>query len=642
MDERAARRRLGVVLGILAVLALLPLQRLVTLQADGERLAAAGRSQRQDQVDVPAQRGSVLDRNGVQLAASVPRHLVAVDKQALVSQGVDDRVELETFAGRLAAVLGIDAGTVRERLLQASDTSRWVKVADAVEPRAAEEAVRVLAEDRITGVLDLTPTSVRVHPGGDSALRVIGTVGADKPGPRAGVERLYDDVLRGEAGRITVEQGPRGRTMPGAVRVVEPPSAGADVQLTLDRTLQYEAERILASGAAGASAHGGVALVGRPGTGELLAVAGVELDEETGEMGLASAPLAFSSAYQAGSVFKLVTVAAGYETGVIDDASTFDVADRITVTDRTFSDHEPHGPRRMTVDEIVADSSNVGTIKIAQLLGRERLHDALVDFGFGRTTGVGSPAENPGVLPDVERWRPADTAAASIGTFQSATPVQVWSAYNVVANRGRYVPPRLVDATVEPDGTRVPVPRGEQRQVIRPETAAGVHRALRAVVEEGTGKRWDLPGYLVEAKTGTGRMPSPTRVDPKDSYVWPDGRYHYVTTFTGYLPADRPQVSITVMLLDTPPGSTGGGTAGPIFAELARLSIRELGIVPTGAAGGDATPEEPVRAAPAGRTSTATAAPSTTMADGRSAAAARPRTTGGTGASGQRQVDDGG
>jgi cell division protein FtsI (penicillin-binding protein 3) len=640
-DERAARRRLAVVLVVLAVLAGLPLLRLVQLQADGESLAAAGRSQRQDEVDVPAQRGSVLDRNGVQLATSVPRQVVAVDKQALMSQGVDDRVELETFAGRLAPLLGVDAGTVRQRLLQAADTSRWVKVADAAEQRAAEGAVRVLADEGITAVLDLSPTSVRVYPGGESALRVIGTVGPEGPGPRAGVERLYDDVLRGEAGRIVVEQGPRGRTMPGAVRVVEPPAAGSDVQLTLDRTLQYEAERILAAGAAEASARGGVALVGRPGTGELLAVAGVERNEETGEMDLASAPLAFSAAYQAGSVFKLVTVAAGYEAGVIDDATTFDVGDRITVTDRTFTDHEPHGGRRMTVDQIVADSSNVGTIKIAQLLGRERLHAALGEFGFGRTTGVGSPAESPGVLPDVERWRPADTAAAAIGTFQAATPVQLWAAYNVVANRGRYVPPRLVDATVDSDGTRRPVPRGEDRQVVSPETAARVHRALRAVVEQGTGKRWDLPGYPVAAKTGTGRMPSPTKVDAKDSYVWPDGRYHYVTTFTGYLPADRPQVAITVMLLDTPPGTTGGTVAGPIFAELARLSIRELAIVPTGGAAQTA-PGEPVRAVPAGRTSTAAAAPSTTMAGERGAVSARPRATGGTGASGQRRVDDGG
>ena len=543
IDPMRARRRLWGMVAAFGVLALLPLAKLVSVQfADASTLAAQGVEQRQRTERIDAQRGSILDRNGTELAISVPRSTVAVNKVLLAKAGISDDSMLREFATKLAGLLHLDPEPVATAILDAKVDARWVKVAQYADVDLAKKADIALAKQDMAGVLMVDPITERVHPSGDSGVRVIGTLGPDGPGPRAGVEAAYDKVLQGTPGKQVVERGAQGETITDGSWVLDPPRPGSDVQVTLDRTLQYETEQILSKGAANARAAGGIAIVGRPSTGELLAVAGVERNETTGQIELSSSPLALSNAYQAGSVFKLVTTAAAYEAGVIDDNSTFQVGPSIRVYDREFTDNEEHGVQTMNVDQIVAESSNVGTIQIAQKLGKEKLYQTLVDFGFGQVSALGHPAESTGLLPKVSTWTPPDAAAAAIGTFQSATVLQLWSAFNVIANQGIYVPPRLVEGTIGDDGKLEPAPAAATRRVVSASTSAKVSRALQAVVASGTGKRWNLPGYPVAAKTGTGRMPSPTKVDPNDAYIWPDGNYHHVTTFAGFLPADRPQV----------------------------------------------------------------------------------------------------
>ncbi|MFZ4519157.1 MAG: peptidoglycan D,D-transpeptidase FtsI family protein [Microthrixaceae bacterium] len=586
---------------VLGVMALLPVAKLGVVQLqDASTLSEKGVGQRRVQETVPALRGAILDRNGVDLAVSVPREDVAISRLALTSAKVTSEEQLTDLAHELAGALGLDPDDTARTLVAAGADDDYVVLAKAVEPDRADRARKLLAARNLGGVLGTHPTSSREHPAGSSARALLGTLNADgSVTDWAGLEAAQDKVLRGHDGLRSVERARGGETIVGGERLLTAPRPGRDVTTTLDRTLQYETERYLTKGARTASAAGGIAIVGRPSTGEVLAVAGVERDPTTGDMELSGTPLAFTNAYQAGSVFKLVTVAAAYEAGVVHDDTTFTVPWRIQVKDAEFEDHDEHAVRTMNVDQIVADSSNVGTIQIGLQVGPQRLHDALSAFGFGRITGVGHPAEERGLLPDGATWTQPDLAAASIGTFQSGTVVQLWSAYNVIANGGLYVAPRLVSGTVGADGERSPTPTPEPRRVISAASAAQVDRALRMVVSEGTARTINLPGYPVAAKTGTSRMPSPKRVDPKDSYVWPDGGYHYTTTFTGYLPADRPQVSITVLLFDTPAGSSGAATAGPIFSDLARLSIRELAIAPRAT---DAV-------APAARATAAPAAP---------------------------------
>ena len=596
----------------LVVLATWPVWKLLgVLFTERDDLAARGVAQSLREEPLPAARGAILDRDGVELAISLPRERLAVNLAHLDDLESEAPGAAEVFLAGLADATGVSETRLRELMAAAAPRDPWVVLVEEATPEQADAARAALLDGGVLDALAAEATSVRVHPAGDSGLRLVGTIGPDGPGPSAGVERALDELLRGEQGAKVVQEGRDGSAIPGTEEVSRAPVPGADVWLTIDRSIQYEAERILLRGAAEAGAGGGVAVVGRPSTGELLAVASVERDPSTGELRLSESPKAFADAHQAGSVFKVVTVAAAIEAGVVGLDTALSVPDHLQVDDRTFTDHDPHPTQAMTVEQIIAQSSNVGTIKIAQALGSERLHAALEGFGFGRRSGIANPAESAGVLPALERWTRPDLAASAIGTHQAATAVQLWSAYNVIANDGLYVAPRLVQR-VERAGATLPSPEtGGSRQVISPEAAAQVEAALRAVVTEGTGKRWDLPGYPVAAKTGTGRMPSPERADALDGYLWTDGRYHYLNAFAGYLPADDPQVSITVLLEDVAPGFTGSSGAGPVFSELSRLSIRELGVTPSTGRDGPASTEA-VRAEPAGRTdpTSATTVPS--------------------------------
>jgi cell division protein FtsI (penicillin-binding protein 3) len=531
-----------------------------------------------------APRGAIVDRDGMELAISVSTTDIAVDMKKLTELQHEIPDAYELFAAAAAAAIGSSETEVRERMYESDTKDRYVPLAKKIDLTSADKLRDELLEMKLLPALSFEASYERVHPAGESGLRVLGTITDDGPGPNAGVERQFDEYLTGEPGIESQEVGRDGSVIPGTEEVVRPAEPGSTVRLTLDRSLQYEAERALTKGVREAGAAGGVAIVGRPGTGELLAVAGASTDPKTGEVGLAEGPKPFSDAYQAGSVFKLIPVATAIEDGQVNLDTTFQVADYYKSYDRTFTDHDPHPQMPMTVEQILAQSSNVGTIHIANTIGRERLHTALSEFGFGKATGV-SPAESTGILPPIESWSGPDLAATAIGTHQSATAVQLWSAYNVIANNGTWVPPRVVDGIELADGDLVTPDQPPTRKVVSETTASQVKQALRSVVTEGTGKKWDLPGFEVGAKTGTGRMVAPGGNLGEDGYRWADGNYHYFATFTGFFPVNDPQVSITVILEDVTWGLTGSTAAGPVFSELARLAIRELGVVPVAGAG---------------------------------------------------------
>ena len=588
----AQQKRVRVVVVFLALAAIFPIWKLLgVIIGGGSALAENGRSQGLSEVAVPALRGSIVDRNGAELAMSLPRVRVAANARELGRLGEED----PGAEGRFVAALAETTDAGEEDIMAALDGSApddpWVKLIDAATPAQAEAARELLTAEGVLPALLLEDTSIRVHPSEESGLRLVGTLGPDGPGPGAGIERVLDGELAGTAGTLMVERSPSGEVIAGSEEMVDAPVAGSTVQLTIDRNLQYEVERVLLRGAEKAGANGGVAIIGRPSTGELLAVAGVERNPEDGRLRLAQSPKAFADAHQAGSVFKLVPVSAAIEQGAVDIDSVFSVPHEIQVHDRTFSDHDPHPIAAMTVRDIVAKSSNVGTIKIAQQLGPELLHEALTGFGFGSRTGVANPAESSGVLTSPEDWNGPDLAASAIGTHQSATAVQLWSAYNVIANDGMYIPPRLVDSIRRGDGSVIDGSDVEgtdsngPRRVVSTETAAQVQQALGAVLTEGTAQSWAIPGFPAAAKTGTSRMPSPDRADSEDGYIWADGQYHYLNAFTGYLPLDDPQLSVTVLLEDVDAGLTGSSGAGPVFHELARLGIRELSIAPQESSG---------------------------------------------------------
>ncbi|MFM7069722.1 MAG: peptidoglycan D,D-transpeptidase FtsI family protein, partial [Actinomycetes bacterium] len=632
-----------------ALMVLLPVGRLGAMQVyDSKELARDGRHQRIRETSVTGYRGAIIDRNGADLAVSVATRTVSVNMKNLRLRRGVYRTEL---ARRLASRLGLETADVVRRMNSADDLDPVVFLGRNLRPsRVAATQKMLLGEDMATwfagipnseriplptmpgrrhtyvkslgNLLVVMDTIRRINPAVDSGMQLIGKLPATgRPGRSAGLESYLDPQLRGSDGVRRSEVGIGGATIPGTERSVSAPKPGSDVQLTLDRSLQYQAEEILKQALASTKAKQATAIIGTPNDGEVLAIASVQKRDD-GQIGVSVAPFATDFAYQAGSVFKLVTIAAATEANLVHADTKFAVPYQIRVADRTFSDHDKHGVLTMTTREILAKSSNVGTIKIAQQLTRSQLYGAMRNFGFGERTNVGSPNESRGLLPPVEEWTAPDHAATSIGTHVGATPVQIWAAYNVIANQGRYVSPRLVDAVIDPSGRRHVRPQARSRRVVSPATAREMTDSLQAVAEIGTAKHVRISGYPVAAKTGTSRMPSPKRVDKKDGYKWADGVYHYVTTFTGFLPADRPQLSITVLIADAPSGSSGATTAGPVFAQLAQLAIRKLGIAPTAAYDVNAEGDDTglVRAAPA------TAA---TVSGGSSGASRRKRSTNG-------------
>jgi len=607
------RQRVMVLAGVFCVLAILPLVKLVSVQlGSGSELVARGESQRVRTVILPSERGSILDRTGAEMAISLPRYRVVTNMNVLASQGISSPADLERLARRIAPVIKVDRSVLERILLNADPKDPWVRLAEVVSIEDGERAVKLLKKDKHENILTLEDSTERVHPAGDSALRVLGTLGPDGPGKLAGIEKAFDSKLQGKPGKKVLELGSKGESILGGEHLLEEPTVGSSVQLTLDRAIQHETERLLAEGATSAGAQKGIAIIGRPGSGEVLAVASVERDPKTSKMGLSKGPIAFSNSYQAGSVFKLVTVAAAVESGQVTPETVLEVPYRIQVADKLFSDHDAHPTEPMTVTEILAQSSNVGTIKVALGMGKQSLYDALTGFGFGSSTGSGHPAEASGIVPRVSDWTTPDLAASAIGTHQSATAIQLWAAYNVIANGGRYVTPRLVGSVIAADGSRTVPAAKPSREVISASSAAQVSEMLQQVVRDGTGKQWSIPGYPIAAKTGTSRMAAQTQLDKADGYAWVDGRYHYLAAFTGFLPADRPQVSITVILEDITPGLTGSTAAGPVFSELAHLSIRELGIAPTSQRG-NAGEAEAQTASP---DSTSSSVPSTSVMPG--------------------------
>jgi cell division protein FtsI (penicillin-binding protein 3) len=367
--------------------------------------------------------------------------------------------------------------------------------------------------------------------------------------------------------------------------------------------------------------------VSRPATGEILALANFTTDPATGEVVATGNNLAATAVYEPGSVNKVITVAAALEEGLVTPATQLVVPDRLQVSDHLFSDHDPHPTEPYSVTRILTESSNIGTIEIAQQLGKERVDEYLRRFGFGTKTALDFPNEAAGILKRAEDYNGTSIGSIPIGQGIAVTAIQMLQAYNVLANGGVYVPPRLVMETIDSDGGRHPVPSGASRRVVSEATSQQMREMLVNVVAEGTGTRGGIRGYTVAGKTGTARKPQ-----PQGGYEDAAGNYHYVANFVGFVPAEKPELSI-IVVIDEPAGDIYGGTvAAPVFADLAQYGLRLFRIPPplvestpapdtaaadAQAAGVVATLEpDRVRAQPATTTTSTSSPPTSTAGSG--------------------------
>jgi cell division protein FtsI (penicillin-binding protein 3) len=286
--------------------------------------------------------------------------------------------------------------------------------------------------------------------------------------------------------------------------------------------------------------------------------------------------IALQNVYEPGSVNKVITAAAALEEGVSTPDQLWTVPYSIQVADHLFKEHDWHPTEEWSLTRIMRESSNVGTIKLGQALGPETLYRYLSAFGLGQATGLGFPFESKGLLPPPDRWYGAAKGSIPLGHGVSVTAVQMLGAYNAIANRGVLVAPRLLAATIGPDGRSTDAPASPARRVVSERTASQLTAMLQQVVEDGTGTKAAVPGYHVAGKTGTARKPQ-----PNGTYYDAAGRIQYVSTFAGFVPAEAPRLSVIAVIDQPSNGFYAGEVAAPLFSRVAAAALRELRIPPS-------------------------------------------------------------
>ena len=536
--------------------------RLVVLQVfDAGSLDQAAARQRLTVIDLPATRGRIFDRNLDDLALSVPARAVWADPRL-----VRDKPRT---AARLAKALGVKKATLAQRL---ASKGRFVYLARRI-PKLRGDVVQRLNLPGIFVVADVA----RRYPSGTVAAQVLGFVDIEGHG-QAGIEQQYDGLLRGHPGKIQLERDPQGRAIPQGRRSLEPAEPGTDLVLTIDQHLQYVTEQALYRAVREHKARAGSVVVMSPRSGEVLAMANMptfDPNRIAASKPEARKNRAIADVFEPGSTNKTITAAAALQHGVVTPKTETIVPDNIPLCpEKTFRDSHSHAPELMTFADIVARSSNVGTIMAARDLGRDRLYKAEVDFGYGRRSGVDLPGEAPGILRPAQSWYCTDLGTNAIGQGVAVTVLQMASVYATVANHGVLRSPTLLRGTVDARGHLAKADRRPGRRVLSVRTAKAMSRILEGVVKEGgTGTQAAMEEWRVAGKTGTARKPDTRR-----------GGYRpgaYVGSFIGFAPAEKPAVVVAVVIDEPTRGYYGGSVAAPVFREVTGAALRRLGVVPT-------------------------------------------------------------
>jgi cell division protein FtsI (penicillin-binding protein 3) len=550
---RLIDRRLGLLFCIFLLIFTLAFVRAFWLQGvRGGALRAEARGQQVTEVTVPGQRGRVLDRNGKVLAASED----AADVVATPYQ-VKDPAQT---ALKLHQVLGI--GTA-ELLQPLSDrTSGFAYLAHKVDADAAARVEKL----HIAGI-STVPTSKRLYPQGELASQVIGAVGSENQG-LTGLEQSENDVLGGQNGEQDIVHDALGR--PLRMETVKPASVGRDIQTTIDAAIQDKTEEALAEAGQHYDAKGASAIVMNPNTGEILAMANWPGYDPSNLQDASPEELmnrATGFTYEPGSTFKAFTVAAALQDHVVTPNTSFYLPSEIQVADRRIGESHPRPPITATVAQILAQSSNVGAVKIGLEEGADRFSRWINTFGFGRTTGLDFPGEERGIVPSRDQYSGSTMGNLPIGQGLSVTPLQMAVGYSAIADGGILRRPTLIkNIGGEPvnDDT-------QGHRVMRPNTAAELRRMLEGVLEPGgTASSVSVPGYVLAGKTGTAqKVENGTYSNTK-----------YVASFVGFAPAEHPKLLVAVVVDEPLYVHYGGEVAAPVFGQIAEFALPYLGIRP--------------------------------------------------------------
>ena len=561
------RRRILATFFLLALAFALVAGRLVQLQVfRGSELSARAERQQQRVVKLNPKRGTIFDRMGRELAVSVD-----VDSVYGVPAATGNP---KALARQLGRILQKDPRALEQQL---AGNARFVWLSRKIDPARAEKVKSL--DSKTVGLL---VESKRFYPKKALGGSLLGFTGIDNEGLE-GVELAFDGALRGQSGWVLAEKDAVGRTAfaGGTALQYKLPQPGKDVVLTVDEVIQHIAEKELDVMLVETRAKSAVCIVMDPKTGAVLALA----VRSTGGVKPAFNPnarqrykpaewrnRAITDVAEPGSTFKAILAAAALEEKIVTPNERFDCsAGKIAVAGRTIRDAKTHGI--LTFSDVIADSSNVGTIKVAMRLGKERLYEYIAAFGFGRKTGIDLSGEIGGLVKHHRLWQPSSIGSIAIGQEIGVTPIQMAAAYGAIANGGLLMKPYVVSEIVDPqghDGRRF----GPEtvRRVISERTAEATRTILRAVVESGTGGRARPSGFTAAGKTGTAQ-----KIDPGTGAYSLD---EYVSSFIGFAPAEEPKLVIVVMV-DSPKGAVLGGTvAAPVFKAVAEQSLAYLQVPP--------------------------------------------------------------
>jgi cell division protein FtsI (penicillin-binding protein 3) len=549
---RLVERRIGLLFAAFLLLFAIVLVRAVWLQGvRGAELRANALSQQTETVAVPGFRGRILDREGDPLAASEEAATVFATPYQ-----VDDPSDA---ARRLAPLLDVPEDQIFDALSNHESGFEYLRrELDVV----AAERVRKLDIDGI----GLLPDSRRTYPQGELAIQVIGTVGTENQG-LTGLESHYEDLVGGTDGETKITRDALGDTIER--ETLHNQATGSDIKLTLDAEIQDRTEDVLAGVGRTYDPKGATIVVMNPRSAEVLALANWPRADPTdlelaSEEALANHATGFT--YEPGSTFKAFTVGAALEEDTVNPDTDFTLPPSIQVADRVIEESHPRATVRLTVAEILAQSSNVGAVKVGESVGAERFDSWVRRFGFGEPTGIAFPAEEQGIVPALDDYSGSTLGNMSIGQGLAVTPIQMAAGYAAIANGGILRAPRLV---VREGDDPVDPPTGHR--VISSRTSARLREMLEGVVAPGgTAAEVEVPGYTLAGKTGTAQKAE-------------DGGYSksdFVASFAGFAPASDPQLLVTVVV-DEPQGSYyGADVAAPAFGEIAEFALPHLGIPP--------------------------------------------------------------
>ncbi|QGZ52846.1 cell division protein [Streptomyces sp. QHH-9511] len=568
--------------------------RLLQVQAvDASALAAKAEAHRYQEYTLSADRGEITDRAGIALAASVDAYDITADPKLFTPEESKIRDAPEQAAALLAPLLGKEPAELarklrtpksRYTLLARKQTPQvWNQIKDLkkVYERKAKPAEGGNGINLLGGILS-EPSTKRVYPNGELAAGILGYVNAEGRGA-GGLESMLDKELAGKDGKIRFAQS-GGRRVPTAGSEGTPAVPGSDIELTIDRDIQWAAQKAITEQVTKSKADRGYVIVQDTKTGEVLAMAnapGFDPNDLSAANAAAMGNAALQDAYEPGSTSKVMSMAAVLEEGVATPDTHVTVPNRLHRGDRLFKDDVDHPTWYLTLNGVLAKSSNIGTILATGQLGgtqaeaNQVLHTYLRKFGIGSPTGLGYPGETPGILAKPRDWSTSQQYTIPFGQGLSVNAMQAASVYSTIANGGVRIEPTLVRGTKGPDGRFTAAPAPQQTRVVSEKTAKTLAQMLESVVgdEEGTGTKARIPGYRVAGKTGTAN-----RVDPEL------GTYKgYTASFAGFAPADNPRITVYCAIQNPTKGDYfGGQICGPIYKKVMEFALKTLHVAPTG------------------------------------------------------------